>query len=178
MTKDNHLLGRFELSGIPPAPRGVPQIEVTFQVDVNGILQVLAEDKGTGKAEQITITSDKGRLSEEEIDRMIREAEEYAEEDRKVKERIDARNGLESYLYNLKNTFDENDMADKLSDQDKKELMDMINETLDWLGEHPDATKDDLDDKLKEVEQVANPVMRQVYSGVPGTEDDFEDVEL
>merc|ERR1719399_1614245 len=101
MTKDNHLLGKFELTGIPPAPRGVPQIEVTFEIDANGILQVSAEDKGTGKAEKITITAEKGRLSEEDIERMVREAEEYADEDKKVKERIDARNGLESYLYNM-----------------------------------------------------------------------------
>ena len=109
MTKDNHLLGKFELTGIPPAPRGVPQIEVTFEVDANGILQVAAEDKGTGKAEKITITAEKGRLSEEEIERMVQEAEQYAEEDRKVKERIDARNGLESYLYNLKNTLEDDE---------------------------------------------------------------------
>merc|ERR1719266_1765562 len=102
MTKDNHLLGQFELTGIPPAPRGTPQIEVTFEVDANGILQVSAEDKGTGKKEQITITAEKGRLSEEEIERMVKEAEMYADEDKKVKERIDAKNGLESYLYNLK----------------------------------------------------------------------------
>merc|ERR1711991_1085850 len=116
MTKDNHLLGKFELTGIPPAPRGVPQIEVTFEIDANGILQVSAEDKGTGKAEKITITAEKGRLSEEDIERMVREAEEFAEEDRKVKERIDARNGLESFLYNLKNTLedDEKGIADKL----------------------------------------------------------------
>merc|ERR1712021_283093 len=98
MTKDNHMLGQFELTGIPPSPRGVPQIEVTFEVDANGILQVAAEDKGTGKAEKITITAEKGRLSEEEIERMVAEAEEFAEEDKRVKERIDAKNGLESSL--------------------------------------------------------------------------------
>merc|ERR1711988_775581 len=107
MTKDNHLLGKFDLQNIPPAPRCVPQIEVTFEVDANGILQVSAEDKGTGKAEKITITAEKGRLSEDEIERMVQEAEQYAEEDKKVKERIDARNGLESYLYNLKNTLED-----------------------------------------------------------------------
>merc|ERR1719216_764843 len=130
MTKDNHLLGKFELTGIPPAPRGTPQIEVTFEVDANGILQVAAEDKGTGKAEKITITAEKGRLSEEEIERMVREAEQYAEEDRNVKERIDARNGLESYVYNLKNQMedDENGLAEKISAEDKKELQDMIDE--------------------------------------------------
>merc|ERR1712048_1538095 len=134
MTKDNHMLGKFELTGIPPAPRGTPQIEVTFEVDANGILQVSAEEKGTGKVEKITITAEKGRLSEEEIKRMVQEAEEFAEEDRKVKERIDARNGLESYLYNLKNTLedDEKGVADKFSAEDKKELTDMIDETLDW----------------------------------------------
>merc|ERR1712127_296441 len=109
MTKDNHLLGKFELTGIPPAPRGVPQIEVSFEVDANGILQVSAEDKGTGKAEKITITAEKGRLSEEDIERMVEEAEKFAEEDKKVKERIDARNGLESYLYNLKNTLEDDE---------------------------------------------------------------------
>jgi len=185
MTKDNHMLGKFELTGIPPAPRGVPQIEVTFEVDANGILQVSAEDKGTGKAEKITITAEKGRLSEDEIERMVKEAEEYAEEDRKVKERIDARNGLESYLYNLKNTLedDEKGLADNISAEDKKELQDMIDETLDWMDENPEADKEDYDEKMKEVEQIANPIMRNVYSGGAGggaNEDmgDFDDGEL
>merc|ERR1712070_869442 len=122
MTKDNHMLGKFELTGIPPAPRGVPQIDVTFEIDANGILQVSAEDKGTGKAEKITITAEKGRLSEEEIERMVQEAEQFAQEDAKVKERIDAKNGLESYLYNLKNTLDDDEkgLADKLSEEDKE----------------------------------------------------------
>merc|ERR1711939_1109167 len=132
MTKDNHLLGKFELTGIPPAPRGVPQIEVTFEIDANGILQVGAEDKGTGKAESITITAEKGRLSEEDIERMVQEAEEFAEEDKKVKARIDAKNGLEGYLYNLKNTLedDEKGLSDKLSEEDKEELDNTINEAL------------------------------------------------
>merc|ERR1712207_131313 len=183
MTKDNHLLGKFELTGIPPAPRGVPQIEVSFEVDANGILQVSAEDKGTGKAEKITITAEKGRLSEEEIERMVREAEEFAEEDKKVKERIDARNGLESYLYNLKNTLedDEKGLADQLSAEDKKELTDTIDETLDWLDENPEADKEDYDAKQKEVEQVANPIMRNLYQGGggdDGDDGDFGDDEL
>merc|ERR1712032_1334430 len=184
MTKDNHLLGKFELTGIPPAPRGVPQIEVSFEVDANGILQVSAEDKGTGKAEKITITAEKGRLSEEDIERMVREAEQYAEEDRNVKERIDARNGLESYLYNLKNTLedDEKGLADKLSPEDKKELQDMIDETLDWMDENPEADKEDYDEKTKEVENIANPIMRQFYQGGDGGADedmgDFGDDEL
>jgi len=184
MTKDNHMLGKFELTGIPPAPRGVPQIEVTFEVDANGILQVSAEDKGTGKAEKITITAEKGRLSEDEIERMVREAEEYADEDRKVKERIDARNGLESYLYNLKNTLEDNEkgLADNISAQDKKELQDIIDETLDWMDSNPEADKEDYNEKMKEVEQIANPIMRNVYAGGSGggasDEGDFDDGEL
>merc|ERR1739848_345845 len=115
MTKDNHQLGKFDMTGIAPAPRGQPQIEVTFEIDSNGILNVGAEDKGTGNAEKITITNDKGRLTEEEIEKMIREAEEFAEEDKKVQQRITAKNGLESYLYNLKNTLDDEEkgIADK-----------------------------------------------------------------
>ena len=180
MTKDNHHLGKFELTGIPPAPRGVPQIEVTFEVDANGILQVSAEDKGTGKAEKITITADKGRLSEDEIERMIREAEQFAEEDRLVKERMDSWNGLESYLYNLKNNLEE--VNDNISIEDKAELMDLVDDTLDWLGDNPEASKEDLDDKKSEVERVANPLMRQFYEGgssyAGGGEDDFDDTEL
>lgn len=163
----------------------VPQIEVTFEVDANGILQVSAEDKGTGKAEKITITAEKGRLSEEEIERMVREAEEFAEEDKKVKERIDARNGLESYLYNLKNTLedDEKGLSDQISAEDKKELTDMIDETLDWMDENPEADKEDYDEKQKEVENIANPIMRNMYAGGEGggggeDADDFGDDEL
>merc|ERR1712072_758269 len=185
MTKDNHILGKFELTGIPPAPRGVPQIEVTFEIDANGILQVSAEDKGTGKSEKITITAEKGRLSEEEIERMVREAEEFAEQDQSVKERIDARNGLESYTYNLKNTLedDENGLSDKISDDDRQELEDAINSVLDFLDENGDAEKEDLDEKKQELERIANPIMRSVYeSGGGGSggddDEDFEDEEL
>jgi heat shock protein 5 len=174
MTKDNLKLGKFELTGIPSAPRGVPQIEVTFQVDSNGLLQVTAEDKGTGKSEKITITSEKGRLSEEEIIRMIKEAEDYAEEDKQMKERIDSRNGLESYLYSLKNTLDDdgNGISDNISAKDKKELQDMFDENLDWMNENPEADKEAYDEKQKEVEQVAKPIMRNVYAGGAGGGDD------
>merc|ERR1719359_83871 len=116
MTKDNHILGKFELGGIPPAPRGQPQIEVTFEIDANGILQVSAEDKGTGKKEQITITAEKGRLSQEEIDKMIRDAEEFADEDKKVKERIDAKNAFDGYLHSLKSTIN-GPIAEKLDEE-------------------------------------------------------------
>jgi len=190
MTKDNHLLGKFELTGIPPAPRGVPQIEVTFEIDANGILQVSAEDKATGKAEKITITAEKGRLSEEDIERMVREAEEFAEEDKKVKERIDAKNGLEGYLYNLKNTLDDDEkgLADKLSEDDKEELTGAIDEALDWMDENPEADAEEYTEKQKEVEAIANPIMREMYQqagagggGDAGGDDedyDFGDDEL
>jgi endoplasmic reticulum chaperone BiP len=174
MTKDNHFLGKFELTCIPPAPRGVPQIEVIFEVDVNGILQVSAEDKGTGKAEKIAISADKGRLTEQEIQRMIEEAEKYAEEDAKVKGRVDARNGLESYLFHLRNTLSDSDssgegsIASKISSQDKKELEEMIDEALDWMESNPEAEKDDFKDKQKEVEQIANPILRNVYASSGG----------
>ena len=184
MSRDNHLLGKFELTGLPPAPRGVPQIDVTFQVDANGLLQVQAVDKGSGKAENISITADKGRLSEEEIERMVQEAEQYAEEDRLVKERIDAKNGLESYLYNLKNTLE--DGADKLSAEDRKDLADIVDETLDWMDDNPAVEKEECLEKQKEVEQIANPIMRKFYSNGgggddgygSGGDDDFGDDEL
>ena len=121
MTKDNNLLGKFDLTGIPPAPRGVPQIEVSFELDANGILKVTAGDKGTGKAETITITNDKGRLSQEEIDRMIAEAQEFAEEDKANSERVTARNGLENYAFSLKNQAnDEEGLGGKIDEDDKE----------------------------------------------------------
>jgi endoplasmic reticulum chaperone BiP len=141
MTKDNHLLGKFELSGIPPAPRGVPQIEVTFEIDANGILQVSAEDKGTGKAEKITITAEKGRLSADDIERMVREAEEFAEEDKKVKDKVDARNGLEGYCYNLKNQLEDEEkgLGGKLEAEDKETLTEAVNNALEWLESNQEA---------------------------------------
>merc|ERR1719393_273416 len=183
MTKDNHLLGKFELSGIPPAPRGVPQIDVSFEIDANGILQVGAEDKGTGKAEKITITAEKGRLTEEEIERMVREAEEFAEEDAKVKERVDKRNGLEGYAYNLRNQLndEEKGVADKIDDEDKGTLEEAIKEVLDWLDDNQEADAEEYEEKQKELEGVANPIMQKVYAnggapgGAAGGDDDFED---
>jgi len=136
MTKDCHQLGKFDLNGIPPAPRGTPQIEVTFEIDANGILNVGAHDKGTGKKEKITITNDKGRLSQEEIERMVQEAEEFADEDKKVRERIDAKNALESYVYSVRNTIsDEEKLKDKISDDDRSTIEDAIKEINEWLDE-------------------------------------------
>merc|ERR1719263_2287407 len=181
MTKDCHQLGKFELSNLPPAPRGVPQIEVTFEIDANGILQVSAEHKGTGKAEKITITNDKGRLSQEEIDRMVQEAEEFADEDKKVKERIDARNGLETYAYNLRNQIeDEEKLGGKLDESDKESIEDAVADALEWLEENgDDADADEINEKLKELEGVANPIVASVYGSADdaGFGDDEEDLD-
>merc|ERR1719473_1989454 len=181
MTKDNHLLGKFELTGIPPAPRGVPQIEVTFEIDANSILQVSAEDKGTGKAEKITITAEKGRLSEEEIERMVQEAEEFAEEDKKTKERIDGRNGLEGYCYNLKNMLEDEEkgIADKISEEEKETIEEAVREALEWLDDNQEAEKEDYEAKQKEVEQIANPIIQQVYQAAGGADegDDEDDMD-
>lgn len=133
MTKDNNLLGKFELSGIPPAPRGVPQIEVTFDIDANGILNVSAADKSTGKANKITITNDKGRLSKEEIERMVNEADKYREEDEKQRERVSAKNSLESYAFSMKQTVEDEKLKDKITDEDRKTITDKCQETLTWL---------------------------------------------
>lgn len=182
MTKSNRLLGQFELTNIPPAPRGVPQIEVSFDVDANGILSISAADKGTGKMESLMITSEKGRLSEEEIERMVREAEEYADQDAEEKDKVQARNSLEAYLYNLKNSISDS-LAAKLADDDKAALEKVVGDALVWLEDHPAAEKDGYDEKQKEVEQVANPILKKVYdsgkTAVPATEDDayFEDLD-
>merc|ERR1719359_2187262 len=139
MTKDNNLLGKFNLEGIPPAPRGTPQIEVTFDVDANGILNVSAMDKASGKNEKITITNDKGRLSKEDIERMVHEAEKYKAEDDKIKERIEKKNGLESYCFQIKNQLNDEKLKDKFTDDDKKAIEEMSKETLQWLEANPSA---------------------------------------
>ena len=181
MTKDNHLLGKFELTSIPQAPRGVPQIEVTFEIDANGILNVGAEDKGTGKSEKITITNDKGRLSQEEIERMVEEAEEFAEEDRKIKERVDARNSLETYAYNMKNTVaDDDKLASKIADDDKSQIEEAVKDTLDWLDDNQNAEKEEYEEKLKDIESICNPLVSKVYqqdeqSNDDEMNDDFDD---
>ncbi|KAJ2749624.1 ATPase with role in protein import into the ER [Coemansia pectinata] len=180
LTKDNNRLGKFELTNIPPAPRGVPQIEVTFEIDANGILKVGAIDKGTGKGESITITNNKGRLSDEEILRMVKEAEEFAEEDRVLKDRIDAKNTFEQYLYSIKNQVtDKEQLGSKISKEDKVSIMAAIKEAEKWLDDNAtEATKEDIDEQREELESVVNPVISKLY-GSSGknakNEDDDED---
>jgi len=146
LVKDNHLLGKFDLTGIPPAPRGVPQIEVTFEIDENSILSVTAHEKGTGKQESITITNDKGRLSKEEIDAMIRDSEKFAEQDKLLKEKIDAKNSLENYLYTMKNTIEDKEkLADKIEASDKQKIKEALDEANDWLKDHDDADRDEFE---------------------------------
>merc|ERR1711869_73943 len=171
-TKDNNLLGKFELGGIPPAPRGVPQIEVTFDVDANGVLNVSAEDKGaSGKKANITITNDKGRLSNDDIERMVREAEQFAEEDKLAAEKISAKNGLESYCYSMKNTINEEKFKAAISEEEKKQIEDKIDETTKWLETADHAEKEEFESMQKELEAVCNPIVQKMYQdagGAPG----------
>merc|ERR1711909_171925 len=146
MTKDNHNLGKFDLTGIPPAPRGVPQIEVTFDIDANGILNVSAADKSTGKQNKITITNDKGRLSKEEIERMVNDAEKFKAEDEKQKDRISSKNGLESYAFNMKTTIEDEKMKDRISDDDRKAITDKCDEAIKWLDANQLAEIDEFKD--------------------------------
>lgn len=171
MTKDNNLLGKFELSGIPPAPRGVPQIEVTFDIDANGILNVTALEKSTNKENKITITNDKGRLSKEDIERMVNEAEKYRNEDEKQKETISAKNALESYCFNMKGTMEDDKLKDKISDSDKTLIMDKCNDTIKWLDANQLADKEEYEHRQKELESVCNPIITKLYQsagGAPG----------
>jgi len=170
-TKDNNLLGKFELTGIPPAPRGVPQIEVTFDLDANGIMNVSALEKGTGKTNKIVITNDKGRLSKEEIERMLSEAEKYKAEDEAETSRIQAKNGLESYAYSLKNTLGDSNVEGKIPAEDKEKLTTKINEVVEWIDSNQTATKDEYESQQKDLESVANPIMTAFYQqsgGAPG----------
>jgi len=168
MTKDNNLLGKFELTGIPPAPRGVPQIEVTFDVDANGILNVNAEDKSTGKANKITITNDKGRLSKEDIERMVNEAEKYAEEDEIAKGKIAAKNSFESYIFNVKNTLDDEKLKDKISADDRSTIEKKTSELLAWLDANQLGEKEEYEDRQRELEAVVKPIFTKLYGGAGG----------
>merc|ERR1712178_432738 len=183
MTKDNIHLGKFELTGIPPAPRGVPQIEVTFEIDANGIINVAAADKSTGNRESITISPDKGRPSEAEIEAMLKAAEEFDEEDRMMREKIEAKNGLESFAFSLKSQLaDEEKLAGKLSEEDQDTVEEAVNDVLDWLTSNDDAEKEDFDEKKAELEEIVNPILQeyyQEYGGAGGMDDeDFDDDDL
>lgn len=169
MTKDNHQLGKFDLNGIPPAQRGIPQVEVTFQIDENGILTVTAEDKGSGSSEAITITNDQNRLTPEDIDRMIQDAENFAEDDKKVKEKVDAKNELESYTYSLKNQInDQEKLGSKLSESEKKDISTAVEEAIEWLDSNPDADAEEMNAKKKEVEDIVNPIISKLYQQAGG----------
>ncbi|KAK3090421.1 hypothetical protein FSP39_011722 [Pinctada imbricata] len=163
MTKDNNSLGHFELNGIPPAPRGIPQIEVEFDIDANGILNVSAKDVSTGKSEKITITNDKGRLSKEEIDKMVSDAERYKDEDEKQRKRISSRNQLENYVFSVKQAKD--DAGDKLSDSDKDAIQSTCDEALKWLDNNSLAEVEEYEYKLKEFQKVCSPLMSKLHGG-------------
>jgi len=178
LTKDNNLLGKFELTGIPPAPRGVPQVEVTFEIDANGILKVSAADKGTGKSESITIKNEKGRLSQEEIERMVAEAEKFAADDEAQRKRIEALNALSSFVYGLRTQLgDQDGLGGKISEDDKKTILSAIKETTDWIDENgSEASTEDLEEKLAEVQSVVNPITSKLYSSdAPHSSGDDDD---
>jgi len=171
MTKDNHLLGKFNLEGIPPAPRGTPQIEVTFDIDANGILNVSAMDKASGKNEKITITNDKGRLSKEEIDKLVQEAERFKDEDEKIKTRIEKKNGLENYCFQMKNQLSDEKFKDKFTEDDKTVIETTTKEMLQWLEANPNEEAEAYEAKQKEAEGKFNPIMMRIYQaagGAPG----------
>ena len=171
LTKDNHLLGKFNLDGIPPMPRGQPQIEITYDIDANSILNVTAVEKSTGKNNKIVITNDKGRLSKDDIDRLVKEAEKFKDEDNKVKERIEAKNTLEQYCYQIRQTLNEEKLKDKFSEDDKKNIEAKVDEALKWSNDNPAASKEEYDAKVKEIEAIFNPIMQKIYQqagGAPG----------
>jgi len=168
MTKDNNLLGKFDLTGIPPAPRGVPQIEVTFDIDANGILNVSAADKSTGKENKITITNDKGRLSKEEIERMVNDAEKYKQEDEAQKDRVQAKNELESYAFQMKQTVEDDKVKDKISADEVKTICDACDEAIKWLDNNQTAEKDEFQHQKKELEKVCTPIITKMYQGAGG----------
>lgn len=172
MTKDNHLLGQFDLQGIPPMPRGIPQIEVTFDIDANGILNVTALEKSTGKEQKIQIKNDKGRMSAEEIERLVQEAEKYKEEDEKNKQRIEAKNSLENYLFQIKNTINDEKMEGKISKEDKTKLTDIMSETTKWIDSNFSAEKEEFEKKQKEIESIFTPIMTKLTENSASTSTD------
>ncbi len=170
-TRDNNLLGKFELSGIPPAPRGVLEITVCFDIDANGILNVSAEDKTTGQKNKITITNDKGRLSKDDIEKMVQDAEKYKSEDEDHKKKIESKNGLENYAYNMRNTIKDDKIASNLDPADKKKIEDAVEAAIQWLDQNQLAESDEFDDKMKELESICNPIIARMYQGGAGGPD-------
>ena len=168
MTSDNNMLGKFELAGIPPAPRGVPQIEVAFDVDANGILNVSAKDKSTGKAENITITNDKGRLSKDDIEKMVEEAEKYKDEDELNRKRIESKNGYENYIYTLKGSVNEEKVKEKLSEEDLETITTNVKNAEEWLDSHQTEDSETYESKLKDIQGVCAPLMAKIYQGAEG----------
>ncbi|CAM6033814.1 unnamed protein product [Sphagnum compactum] len=167
-TRDNNLLGKFELSGIPPAPRGVPQVNVVFDIDANGILNVSAEDKTAGVKNRITITNDKGRLSKDDIEKMVQDAEKYKAEDEEVKKKVDAKNGLENYAYNMKNTIRDDKIAGQLDPSDKQAIEQAVESTIQWLDQNQLAEVEEFEHKQKELEGICNPIIARMYQGGGG----------
>jgi L1 cell adhesion molecule like protein len=176
-TRDNNLLGKFELTGIPPAPLGVPRIELTFDIDRNGVMNVSASDKSTGKEKKITITNDKGRLSSDEIERMVREAEQYKADDDKQRDRVQTKNSLESYTFSMKSTMEEDKVKDKIPKEDRQSAISKCQEIIDWLDKNQMAEKDEFNDRQKELEKLCTPIIHKFYmyqaraapdSGMPG----------
>jgi heat shock protein 5 len=183
LVKDNHELGKFDMTGIPPAPRGTPKIDVTFEIDENSILTVSAKETGSGKVESISITNDKGRLTKEEIERMVADAEKFADEDKALKEKIDAKHQLENYIYQMRNTIEDKEkLADKLDDSDKNTIAEALSEAGDWLSSNDDAEKDDLEEHFKDLQRVCDPIIAKVYQDQGGQgqggydDEEFEDL--
>jgi len=167
-TKDNNILGKFDLNGIPPMPRGQPQIEVTFNVDANGILQVEAAEKSSGKKAEITIKAEKGRLSDEEIERMVQEAEQFKEQDQQYAEKVEARNGFESYVFSLRNSIEEPGFKENVSEEELGTLKAAVDAALTWLDDNQSAEKDEYDSQKKELEEVAFPILQKANSASAG----------
>jgi L1 cell adhesion molecule like protein len=170
LTRDNNLLGKFELSGIPPAPRGVPQIEVLFDIDANGILNVTAKDKSTGRSNTVTITNDSGRLSKADVERMVSDADKYKDEDEKHRKRANARNQLENYAFSVKSAVNEKIAGSKLSEEDVKTVSSEAEETLKWIDNNTYAETEEFEGKLKALQQACSPVMAKLHgAGQTGT---------
>merc|ERR1712113_170813 len=175
MTKDNRQLGQFHLDGIPPAPRGVPQIEVAFDLDSNGILNVSASDKTTGKSNKITITNEKGRLKKEDIEKMVNEAEQFREQDEVQRKKVEARNELERYAYSVRGSLDRDDLKEKFTEDDRTKVTEAIDDALKWLEEHAEADANEYENKQKELEGIVNPIMIRIYSDQAGGSDGASD---